>query len=333
MPRRNSSTCSRERSGSVAVVIARRSPGSRGRLPAAPDSRALSSRRMILPERVLGGCRKAISRGATAARRLRAWPRMSRSSASDGSKPGLARRPPSRSARGLVRLANDRRLHHRRMLDQRALHLERADAVAGTLDHVVRRARRTSSSRRRRASRGRRSDTSRRQSTWRSAPPRGSVRTSRGGSPAAAARSRRPGRGRLARGRSRYVDEARFDSREWPAHRARPDVRRGGELPIRTAGLRLPVVFVQRDPDDLRVPDHAFRVQRFADAGEEAKASRNHALAPPPCPRASSVESRSERITRPAPARARGCRTSARGRISALSETIVTRFTSGEMMP
>src|SRR6185436_20601960 len=36
-----------------------------------------------------------------------------------------------------IRLADDGRFEHRRMFDERALHLERTNPVAGTLDHVI----------------------------------------------------------------------------------------------------------------------------------------------------------------------------------------------------
>ncbi len=105
-----------------------------------PSSRALSSRRMILPLRVRGSVgRNAISFGATAApRRLRAWPSSSRRSSSVGLEPRLERDERlDHLADHRVGLADDAGLGHRRVLHQRALDLERADQVAGRLDHVV----------------------------------------------------------------------------------------------------------------------------------------------------------------------------------------------------
>ena len=105
-----------------------------------PSSRALSSRRMILPLRVLGRlARKSISLGATAApSRLRAWPSNSRRSASPGSKPGLERDEGlDHLAHHRVGLADHAGLGDGGVLHQRAFHLERADQVAGRLDDVV----------------------------------------------------------------------------------------------------------------------------------------------------------------------------------------------------
>ena len=106
-----------------------------------PSSRALSSRRMILPLRVFGRFwRNAMSFGAIAGpRRWRAWPSSSLRSASLGSKPFLsATKALTTSPAVGSGNADHAGLGDGRMLHQRALHLERADQMAGALDDVVR---------------------------------------------------------------------------------------------------------------------------------------------------------------------------------------------------
>ncbi len=105
-----------------------------------PSSRAFSSRRMILPERVFGSTSmKSISRGATPA------PSLSRAKLQQLA-PQLVRGLVAVLQRDerlddlhrhRVRLADDAGFGHGGVLDQRALDLERADEVAGRVDHVV----------------------------------------------------------------------------------------------------------------------------------------------------------------------------------------------------
>ena len=105
-----------------------------------PSSRALSRRRMILPLRVFGRFwRNAMSFGATAGpRRYRAWPSNSLRSASRGLEAALERDEGlDHFAGGRVRNTDHARLGNRRVLHQRAFHLERADEMAGALDDIV----------------------------------------------------------------------------------------------------------------------------------------------------------------------------------------------------
>ena len=122
------------RSASVAPSSVEMSPSGR------PSSRALSSRRMIFPLRVLGRFgSNAISLGATTApSRVRAKASSSRRSASLGSNPVLERDEGLDHLHGhRVGLADHAGLGHGRVLHQDALHLEGADQVAGRLDHVI----------------------------------------------------------------------------------------------------------------------------------------------------------------------------------------------------
>ena len=105
-----------------------------------PSSRALSRRRMILPLRVRGTVgTNEISFGATTApSRTRAWASSSRSSSGDASKPRLQRDEGLDDLAGhRVGLADHAGLGDRRVLEQRALDLERPDQVPHALDDVV----------------------------------------------------------------------------------------------------------------------------------------------------------------------------------------------------
>ena len=96
---------------------------------------------MILPLRVFGRfSRKSISLGATAGpSRLRAWPSSSLRKASLGSNAGLQRDEGLDDFSGSrVRNADHAGLGDGGVLHQRAFDLERADQMAGALDHVVR---------------------------------------------------------------------------------------------------------------------------------------------------------------------------------------------------
>ena len=157
---------------------------------------------------------------------------------------------------------DDHGLHHRAALrvrgcdrrglgdggvpDQRRLHLERADPVAGREDHVVQRGPRTTGSRHRRAARGRLFAT----------PDRANGRLAE-----VAAKERRDG-GRverqlaLGRGPALLVDHVEPEARQRPAHRSRAHRltrRHAGQL----AGLRLAVTVMDVEPHGLaKDPDH-----------------------------------------------------------------------------
>ncbi len=95
---------------------------------------------MILPERVFGSvARKSISRGATPGPSFsRAKPISSRRSCVGRLVAVLQRHERLDDLhRHRVRLADDAGLGDRRVLDQRALDLERPDEVARGVDHVV----------------------------------------------------------------------------------------------------------------------------------------------------------------------------------------------------
>ena len=231
---------------------------------------------MILPLRVRGSAgRNAISFGATAApSRLRAWPSSSMRRSSLSLRTGLQRneRLDDFADHG-VGLADDPGFGDRGMLHQRALDLERADQVPGRLDHVVGAADEPVSSRPRRAWRGRRSGSSRRRSTCGSALP---GRDSRGTSTASrpAARARLPRRAASIVSTppsSRRRTIARVDAGQRLAHRAGLDVhgRRVGDHDA--AGLGLPPVVVDRQAEHFLAPPHRLRVQRLADARDEAQ--------------------------------------------------------------
>ena len=197
-----------------------------------PSSRALSNRRMILPLRVRGS---VVDELDLLRRDDRAKPRTREAQQ-------LA---PQRIVRLEAVLQGDERLDDltgdrvgladhaglgdRRVLHQRALDLEGPDQVAGRLDHVVRAARRTSSSRPHRGGRGRRSGTSRRQSNSRTARARPSTRgTSRASRAAAPARPSTSGSRRSPRRhRRRPLHDGRLDAGQRAAHRAGTDVHRG----------------------------------------------------------------------------------------------------------
>ena len=251
---------SRARSRWTLALIARRSPASRDRLPAGRARAPCSSRRMILPLRVL---RQVGAEVDLLRRHGRAEPL-----------PRVAQQlPAQRVGRLEAGLQRDERLDdlagHRvgladhaglgdgRVLHQRALDLERADQVARRLDHVVGRARRTRSSRPRRASRGRRSGTSRRRSTCDSAPPRrGSRGTSTASRRAAPARPRRPGSSTSSTSPlapSGATIAASMPGQR-PAHRAGLDVHRREVGDHDPAGLGLPPVVVERQAERLLRP-------------------------------------------------------------------------------
>ena len=99
-----------------------------------------SSRRMILPERVFG--RSAVNRmssGRAIAPIFFATCSFSSSASAVDAVDAFLQRDErgDRLALDLVRAADDRGLGDRRVIDERALDLHRADAVAGDVEHVV----------------------------------------------------------------------------------------------------------------------------------------------------------------------------------------------------
>ena len=171
-------------------------------------------------------------------------------------------------------------LGHRRMLHQRALDLERADQVAGRLDHVVGAADEPEVAVGIAPARGRRSDTSRRRSTFGSAPPRAG---SRGTSTAsrAAAPARPPSSG----------SSTDLDARPSVLRRTIAASMPGSGRPIDPGwmsiaaklAIMMPPVSVCHQlswigrPSASCAPDHRLRVERLADTGDEAQRPRSYA--------------------------------------------------------
>ena len=307
--RSSSSACSRStdaagRKLSAGLALAIQASSSVDVSPSgSPSSRALSSRRMILPLRVFGRLRRnSISFGATAApSRVRAKPSSSRLS--------VRRRLAAvlEDDEGLddlhrdrVRLADHAGLGDGRVLHQDALDLERADQVAGGLDHVVRAADEPEVAVRDHASPGRRSGSSHRRSTSRSAPAhsssRGTSTASRAAAPARPATSGSSTTSTLAVGA--LAHDGRFDAGQRPAHRAGPDVHGGVVGDHDAAGLRLPPVVVERQAEGLLAPDDGLGVERLADAGQEAQRRRVDSCGPGRRPPSSSCGSPSAPCTR-----------------------------------
>ena len=130
------------RASGVVAAIMRCPPASRVSPSGRPSSRALSRRRMILPLRVRGSVREEVDllRRDGGAEALAREARAARSaSASLGREARLQRDERLHDLHGdRIGLADDARLGDGGVLQQRALHLERADEVPRRLDDVVR---------------------------------------------------------------------------------------------------------------------------------------------------------------------------------------------------
>ena len=234
-----------------------------------------------------------------------------------------------------VGLADHAGLGDRRVLHQRALDLERPDQMAGGFDHVVGAA---------------------------DEPVvafRVAHREIAGQVPGAgeafavalvlvqvAAHHRRPaglqrqfalGHRLLRSGSTRAVRGAlhdrRLDPRQRPAHRARLHVHRREIGDHDAARFGLPPVVVERPAEGLLTPDHRLRVQRLADAGEEAQGGEvvaAHRLG-------AELHHHADRGRRGVPdadpLAVAGCRTRWRRRTRPRRRTLVTPLVSGAMMP
>ena len=171
-----------------------------------------------------------------------------------------------------VRHPDHRRLGDRRVLHQRALHLEGADQVSGRLDHVVRASHEPVVAVCVAA-----------HEIARQVPACQEALAVALGLAEVGAKHRGPAgpqrelslHARLADLQERAVapalDDSRLDTRERQAHRARADLERREVGDHDPAGLRLPPVVVDRETERLVSPDYGLGIERLADARDEAQ--------------------------------------------------------------